>query len=388
VLFTLDRELLTRARLGWRTPDQVAFALDGEHPAGAAHHEKLVVIDDEVAFIGGIDLGAFRWDTSRHEPDDARRVGPSGESYPPFHDLQTVLDGDAARLLGEHARRRWQRATGELVSPSQERADPWPSSVEPAIERAAVGVVRTRAAIGDEPEVRETEKLHLEMIRRARHHVFIENQYLTASSVGQELASRLAEDDPPEVVAITSRDNEGWLEQVAMGGLRARWCREIRDADRHGRFGVYCPLDRQGGPVTVHSKLLTVDDRWLYHGSANLASRSMALDTECGIAIDGSSRPDVCDAIRGLRRRLLSEHLDASPEKLAAAEARQSLKETVESLRGPGRTLMPLETTEQELPDALEPVADLADPEDGLSASRVARALLGGVDPGNGSSEP
>ena len=103
LIYTLDREMLTQVRMGWATPERLHFELDSHHPPGASLHEKVVVIDDEVAFLGGIDAGRYRWDTSAHEPDDPRRVAPTGESYPPFHDLQTVVGGPAARVLGDHA---------------------------------------------------------------------------------------------------------------------------------------------------------------------------------------------------------------------------------------------------------------------------------------------
>ncbi|MDY6901599.1 MAG: AAA family ATPase, partial [Cyanobacteriota bacterium] len=39
------------------------FVMDDEHPIGASQHQKIVVIDDTVAFSGGIDLTEKRWDT-------------------------------------------------------------------------------------------------------------------------------------------------------------------------------------------------------------------------------------------------------------------------------------------------------------------------------------
>ncbi len=377
LIYTLDRELLTRVRMGWATPERIHFELDSHHPPGASLHEKVVVIDDKVAFLGGIDAGRYRWDTSVHEPDDPRRVAPTGEPYPPFHDLQTIVSGPAARVLGDHARSRWQMLTGEALGPEEAGEDPWPTAVDPAIEDLAVGIVRTRAAHQNRREVRETEKLHLRLIDSAHEHVFIENQYLTADTIGRALSRRLAQEKPPSVVAVTSKETEGWLEQVSMGGLRARWCREIRDADHKGRFGVYCPVNTRGESVTVHSKLLTVDDRCMYHGSANLANRSMVLDSECGLAIDAGERDDVRDAIRTLRRRLLAEHLDTTPSELAGLEERRPLTEVVQELAGAGRTLEPLPVDEQELPDGLEPIARLADPNDVPSLSSLAKELVG-----------
>ena len=100
-----------------KTHSRVRFKLDGAHPKGASQHQKLVVIDDWVAFCGGIDLSQWRWDSSEHLPDDERRVDPAGNTYQPFHDLQMAVDGDAAAALAALARERWRRATGEELSP-------------------------------------------------------------------------------------------------------------------------------------------------------------------------------------------------------------------------------------------------------------------------------
>ena len=377
VIYTLDRELLSRSQLGWMSPEHLHFALSSHHPLGASLHEKVVVIDDEVAFIGGLDPGAGRWDTSEHRPDDPRRETPAGEPYPPFHDLQLVVSGEAARALGEHARRRWERTTGETVEAVAAGSDPWPPTVDPAIEDVEVGIVRTRAAWEEEAEVRETERLHRRFVAEARHLVFIENQYLTDEGVGGALAGRLAGEGPPEVIAVTSKASENWLEHVTMNGLRARWCRELFAADREGRFGVYCPVVGDGPPITVHSKLFIVDDLLLYLGSANLANRSMTFDTECGLAIDAGSRSDVREAIRSLRQSLLAEHLGTTQPVVAEREGELSLKQTIEVLGGGRRTLAELPIDEQGIPAVLEPLAELADPRIFPSPAQLVRAVVG-----------
>ena len=99
--------------LNWKTHSRVRFYMDDKHPVGASQHQKIVVVDDAVAFSGGLDLRKWRWDTPEHHIDDQRRVDPDGKPYPPFHDVQMVVDGAAAAALGQLARERWQRATGE-----------------------------------------------------------------------------------------------------------------------------------------------------------------------------------------------------------------------------------------------------------------------------------
>jgi len=96
ILFALEREPLPALNLGWKTPPQVHVCLDDVLPLGASHHQKIVVVDDAVAFCGGIDLTIRRWDTPEHRPDHPRRVDPQGTPYAPFHDIQMVVDGDAA----------------------------------------------------------------------------------------------------------------------------------------------------------------------------------------------------------------------------------------------------------------------------------------------------
>src|SRR5436305_10428230 len=115
ILYALERDPFPSLKLGWQTPDQIRFRLDNVLPAGASHHQKIVVIDDALAFSGGMDLTVPRRDTSEHQSDNAHRRDPSGAPYAPFHDVQMAVDGAAARALAELVRQRWQRATGEHV---------------------------------------------------------------------------------------------------------------------------------------------------------------------------------------------------------------------------------------------------------------------------------
>ena len=123
ILYALEREPFPSLKLGWQTPDQIRFRLDNVLPAGASHHQKVIVVDDALAFSGGLDLAVRRWDTSWHHLEDPHRCDPSGKPYPPFHDVQMVVDGDAACALAELVHARWQRATGEHIPVKAGR--PW-----------------------------------------------------------------------------------------------------------------------------------------------------------------------------------------------------------------------------------------------------------------------
>jgi phosphatidylserine/phosphatidylglycerophosphate/cardiolipin synthase-like enzyme len=347
--------------MGRDTHDRLHFELDGHHPVGASHHEKMVVIDDRVAFIGGIDLGRRRWDTRRHDPDDPRLRSPSDHAYRPFHDVQAVVSGPAAKALGDRARLRWSRATGEdLDPPPTSDHDPWPDGVDPVLEDVPLRLVRTDPADG----LFETEAWHVQALRAAQRAIYLENQYLTSDTVGRELTACLDRSPTPEIVVVTSRESGGWLEQASMDVHRARILRTLRDRDPGGKVAAWWPDTGHGDSPTVHTKLTVVDDRHAYLGSANLSNRSMGLDTESGLTFDAGDDGRLEDAIRGLRRSLLAEHLGTTRDRVADAEdAAGGVIAGVDRLRSGGRTLRDLDTTVHPLSGVLDAVRPLVDPE-------------------------
>ncbi|HKJ23254.1 MAG TPA: VTT domain-containing protein [Myxococcota bacterium] len=369
MLYALEREFLPLLQFGARTHRRIHFAMDAVHPVGASHHQKLVVVDDAVAFTGGFDLTAHRWDTRDHAPDDPRRTTPAGKPYPPFHDVQIAVDGEAAAVLGELARERWRRATGERIDATGDGSDPWPAGVEPAVRDARVGIARTLPAFGEQPEVREVAALYRASIAEARRWIYVENQYLTTATVVGELAERLREPGGPEVVIVAPRENVGWLEQNTMGALRARAVRELRAADADGdRLRVVYPHREglaEGEIVNVHAKVMVVDDAFARVGSSNLSNRSLGLDSECDVALEACGREDVTRAIAAFRDDLLAEHLGTTAKRVAQTlERTGSLVGTLDALAGDGpRTLRPLEVEASDRAAAAVEAFGAVDPE-------------------------
>jgi phosphatidylserine/phosphatidylglycerophosphate/cardiolipin synthase-like enzyme/uncharacterized membrane protein YdjX (TVP38/TMEM64 family) len=374
VLFALEREPLPMLRLGLRTHRRVHFRLDSNHPVGASHHQKIVVIDDAVAFVGGIDLAIRRWDTPDHYADDPRRLDPSGQPYPPVHDIQLAVDGDAAASLGELARERWRRATGQrLGTVHRGENDPWPRMLKPDFEHIGIAISRTEPAYDGHAEVREVEALYLDAIAAARRSIYLEAQYLTSTALGMALAQRLADPVGPEIVLILPRDGAGWLEQSTMTVLRARLLRQLRCADHFGRLRVYYPAVPQlgGNYVNVHSKVLVVDDTLMRIGSSNLSNRSMGLDTECDLSIEAAGDPRIQRTIARFRHQLLGEHLGVTAEQVAAVVgSKPSLSAVVESLRGSERGLEPLDAEVPTWHDRLLPDGKILDPERPIAPER------------------
>jgi phospholipase D1/2 len=375
MVFALEREPLPMLKLGWWTHRRVHFHLDGQHPVWASHHQKIVVVDDAIAFVGGMDLAIRRWDTPEHNADEPRRVDPRGQPYPPMHDVQMAVDGEAAAALGELVRERWRRATGRHIGTIHRPwSDPWPSFLAPDLENVAVGIARTQPAYNGNPEIREVEALYLDAIASARRAIYIETQYFTSTAVAEALEKRLTEPGGPEVLLVLPRDNAGWLEQNTMTVLRARLLRRLHAADRFGRLRVYYPavLKLGDGCINVHSKILVVDDALVRVGSSNLSNRSMGLDTECDLAIEAAGDARVGGAIARFRDRLLGEHLGVASECVAGrVAAEQSLIAAVESLTASERRLDPLDAEVPTWHDRLLLDGKLLDPEGPLATETL-----------------
>jgi phosphatidylserine/phosphatidylglycerophosphate/cardiolipin synthase-like enzyme/uncharacterized membrane protein YdjX (TVP38/TMEM64 family) len=379
VIFGLDREWAPFYGIGWQPHRRVHFRYDNTHPTGGSHHQKIVVVDDNVAFNGGIDLTCRRWDTNDHSPDNEHRH-VKGAAYPPFHDLMMAVDGDAARSLGDLVRERWRKATGETLRPpaaqrrvfrrraaaEEMKASRWPQSLPAHLNDVEVGISRTSPAVNGDPGVREVEALYIDMIAAAKRSIYIENQYFTADKVGDALAARLDEPEGPEVILVLRELSHGWLEELTMQTLRKRLLQKLQDADKHKRLRVYYPFInglKEGTCIDVHSKMIVVDDDVVRIGSANLANRSMGLDTECDLTIEASGRKDIQEQICGLRSLLLAEHLGFEIKEVSEAVASAgNLRDAIDQLHRDDRTLKQL-TELPQVSDTLLNVISVADPE-------------------------
>jgi phosphatidylserine/phosphatidylglycerophosphate/cardiolipin synthase-like enzyme len=349
------------------TSSRLHFAVDGVHPTGAVHHQKIVVVDDAVAFCGGIDLTLGRWDTRAHLPVDVRRHGP-GDPYGPRHEVAAAVDGAAAQLLAQQAHERWKAATGQTLAKDVPFASAWPDGLRPSLRNVEVGVARTLPALPKRSEVREIEALDLAAIAAARHVIYLENQYFASRRIAESIAARLREEHGPEVVIILPRSSESRLEIESMDSARRSLVRLLRSADLHERLGVYWPAAGSGVSVYVHSKVIVVDGRLLRIGSSNFNNRSLGFDSECDIAIE--ARPTLANCaevereILFTRDSLVAEHLGVSVRVFRdEAERRGAFRHGIEELRRTGRSLRKLTDTMVSADESPFAENDLMDPD-------------------------
>ena len=363
--FGSDREPAPGSSGGWKPYRRIEFRFDDTHPVAGSHHQTIIVIDERLAFAGGLDLTNKRWDTRDHKAENPRRVF-GDKPYPPFHDAAIAVDGAAAQALLRVARERWRLATGETLKTAKGTRDVWPEELPVDATNVDVAVSRTAPPADRVPAIHEVCELYVDMIDRAKDYIYIENPYFTSEKIGAALKASLAKPEGPEILVVTRLLSHGWLKEITMATLRTKLVRELREADVHGRFHVFYPDVpglAEGTCLDIHSKVTIVDDEWLRIGSANLSNRSMGMDTECDVTMEARGEKRLMKAIRKFRHDLLAEHVGDDLEAVAqACESAGCMAKAIAGMGTPTRSLKKLEC--EDIPGAKLAIAKVGDPQE------------------------
>jgi phospholipase D1/2 len=326
VVFSLEREWMQLLYFEWATNHRLHFRFDDTQAAQGAHHQKFVVIDRSISFVGGIDLCEARWDDRRHLQQNPSRLS-HGAPVKPYHDVQAFLVGcEGADILRELFADRWARTEGPEVALPE-------CAVDATLEAGFLGAGADALALGSgsvafsrtdarapQQTVREVERLLVDAITAAERLIYIETQYFSSRAICDALVSRMrqAERQRLEIVMVINAKPEAVKEELAVGLRQAKILKRLaQTAGETGhRLGVYhtrCDGEAPDRPSTyIHSKLLLVDDRFLTVGSANLTNRSMGVDTELHVSWEATGMSDEDQQLRqrleALRVSLLAEH--------------------------------------------------------------------------------
>lgn len=336
LIFAHKWELFQEWRFEWNGRGQIDYQYDDNHPVGASHHQKLVVVDGHVGFVGGLDFNADDWDDRRHLAKNPQRADSGQSEHPPYHDLQGFITGPAVQELTEYFKRRWVLAGGKpLELPAVPEPAP-PNFPHTPLRANRVAIACNEPAREGQPEpIQQIRNLYIDAIAAARQLIYIENQYFSSSAVYDALLERMSAKRRTklDIVLVLPRQLPAWSEQATLGPPRLRMIRGLREAaaEYGHNLGIYYPAATGGGPehfVVIHSKVLIVDDRFLTVGSANTSNRSMGLDTELNLAFEaqGRQRRQLESSIRRFRVSLLAEH--------CAGAGRADIREKLRQLRG------------------------------------------------------
>jgi len=273
------------------------------------HHQKAIVVDGQVAYVGGMDLTTFqgdRWD----QPGHPLRAGPN------WHDVQIRLEGEAVADVEGNFRQRWQAVIGERALPHRE-------PVSRAEWRTPVQIVRTIPRRVYDFAPRGEFGIHhayLRVIGEARRLIYLENQYLWSPEILDALVAAMRRNAGTTfriVIVLPARAFDGKDDND-------QHVDALREADKgRGVVSVYCPYASGPNageqpftyrPTYVHAKVGVIDDEWLLIGSANLNDRGLITDSEIMALIHDAT------LARQVRTDLWAEHLGISREQVEAED--------------------------------------------------------------------
>jgi phosphatidylserine/phosphatidylglycerophosphate/cardiolipin synthase-like enzyme len=394
LVFALEREWMQRLYFDWATHERLRFRFDDCTAPGGCHHQKFVVIDGQLSFLGGIDLCEARWDDRQHLTRNRVRLS-RGRPQKPYHDLQAYFVGPGvAGALTDLFRERWSRTGGDRIQlpsgpprPTWNRYRPRGALVFPpgavALSRTDPGMIDGAGAPSARPRPRlEIRALLEDAIAGAERLIYLETQYFSSRRICEALQRRMRARARPrlDIVLVLNPRAEALKEEIAVGLRQAQNLEELRKvaAETGQALGAYYtvaagPRKARNGRheevrTYIHSKLSIVDDRLLSIGSANLTNRSLDLDTELNATWESTGRAGpLAAAIRGARVSLLAEHLGLPPAGRRALARQTGLVSYLDGLVAAGqsrlRALPPPTRAQARVLAVIDPRALPFDPE-------------------------
>lgn len=324
LIFFMEREWTQNSTFS-SAHERIFFRFDHRHAFAASQHQKFVVIDGHIAFAGGMDICAGRWDDRSHTADNPLRVDNGGRAYGAYHDLQSYHTGPVVAKLTELFKKSWKNSTGgeDLTLPSAGGEDVFHGvELGSPIHAKTVAISRTqaRSLFRIKRPVREIRRLYTDAILSAKEFIYIENQYFSSYAIYRAIVRKMKSSQAGFQIVIILPKKEGTLlERIHTGISQNRMLNSLKRVARRRRqrIGIYYPAAvGKGGvsaPVYIHSKLMLIDEHFLTLGSANTTNRSMGLDTELNVSWEatGDGARAISRSLLNIRTELLTEHTGA-----------------------------------------------------------------------------
>ncbi|MBN1772784.1 MAG: hypothetical protein JXB32_16055, partial [Deltaproteobacteria bacterium] len=292
--------------------------LDVQH---ASYHQKFLVLDGGLAYVGGMNLRNNDWDTNRHEVFEARRMPFDAttaerqavldrEALPeqsPRKDYQLRIRGPAA-MDAEHVfRARWNWAIASNVEFSEYSSNYTPRDDVPEVPGGVpVQITTTLPDPFWEHGIAET---WFNAVANAERYILIEDQYWRMPMMLDALVARMTA-VPSLRLAVITKPIAEWTDPGCYWTyrfdqeLRTRFpdryrTYQLRSFDTQVTWGID-ETECRFLDIDVHSKLLLVDDRFLSVGSCNKNNRGLVYEGEMNAAVLDDA------TAREARRRVLA----------------------------------------------------------------------------------
>jgi phosphatidylserine/phosphatidylglycerophosphate/cardiolipin synthase-like enzyme len=302
---SLDADPAIASTLAPRTVDLTRWpiALDLNH---ASYHQKFMVLDGRLAFIGGMNLRRVDWDTSAHRVFDARRMLLASTTEArmavaarnqlpdngPRKDYMVRIEGPAARDAEDIFHRRWRYLLDNRARFSDDASDftvaPTPAPVANGVQAQ---VTATLPAPFHEYAIAES---WVNAINQAQSYIFIEDQYFRIPMLNELIMRRMTEVPTLRLLVVTKPINE-WVDpgcpwtyrshgEFAMRFPTRYRLLQLRAFDTQVTWG-FDETDCHFIDMDVHSKMLIVDDEFMSVGSCNKNNRGVFYEGELNLAV-------------------------------------------------------------------------------------------------------
>ena len=307
----------------------------------ASHHQKSCIIDDLVAYCGGLDITTARLDNHKHNPGNKMS----------WHDIHCSVQGEIVKDLKRNFIGRWNHE----MTPFQEFVEsanevrikkgvtqlPNPEITELTdtgfqgrtfLSNSYAQMLRTlteESSFYTTPSIirNDIEKAYEKAINNATSFIYIENQYFRALEISKWLVDK-SKDTPglQLIIVLPVAPEEARmkvLDEATTHGLALQLeSLNFLQDNFDGDIGIYSMVQNKPAKkkkltnhcgsemIYVHSKLLIIDDYYCMIGSPNANLRSFRVDTE--LAVGWVSVSDVKEFRIKLWLELLGSGIDFS----------------------------------------------------------------------------
>lgn len=320
----------TYVRLSGSTGNFEVLYQSHPHTLGS-WHQKTIIIDDSIVFLGGMNAKENDWDTDEHNgievrraafhmsASDRRSVARARDhtlTNPPRHDYMTLCMGPIVMDVAANFVERWNYSLSQR-DVYYRHATRLPNP--PRVANFSTVKAQITRTIPAYPPVPRGEKgikdTYVKAIGLAKQYIYIEDQYFRSVGVAREIANAMNRNPQLHVIIVSPPDYLSTFEpgeSYQIGTTSSYWTaaafQEIRRSNPNFRmhFLQTTYIDARGNrvflPIDLHAKIMIVDDVWYTIGSCNFNDRGFEFDGEMNVSVQHSSAGD-------LRKRVMGLHL-------------------------------------------------------------------------------
>jgi len=273
----------------------------------ASWHQKVVVLDSEVAYLTGINTKATDWDSSEHAVFDERRMAFEADyddrwdvldqedlpDFEPRKDYGVRLEGPAVSDIEAIFHSRWEhgRDEGDLFS---EYTTPW--SLPEAEDEVSGGVLTQVEATMPPPfSVQAIRETHAKAFAQAKDYIFIEDQYFRSPIMTEVIFDQMLH-NPDLLLIVVSQPVSSWDggamwtvegDSMLRNVFEDRYLTlQLKSTDLVAIEGwIWDTVELEVAGIFNHSKLRIIDDRYLSVGSCNYNNRGYLYEGELNVSV-------------------------------------------------------------------------------------------------------